>query len=161
MHRVVSSLLVVLLPFLLSPALAETATAGLQGEVFLADTQTPLTGARIHLADPGTGDAFVSQPTSADGSFVVENLPEAAYRIGVEIDSKLYIVPTPVRLSPGSSRSVQLAVDTGGKPSLAPAGVWDDPTYAGLIIAGSAVALGLLLENAFDDDEPVISPTDD
>ena len=84
-----------------------------------------------------------------------------AQMLGVEIDGRLHVVPAPLPVAPGQTRDVQVEVQRD-VISVAPAaggGVWSRPLYASLIIIGGAIILGLLLEQALDEDVPVSPST--
>lgn len=129
-----------------TPALSDEVPAGVSGEIVAIDGESPLAGSRVHLAEPRSGRTFASEPTGTDGSFGVADVPPGTYQVAIESDGRLYLVDGPLALAPGETRNVQLALQSKSAP--APAGVWQDPLYAGLIVAGSAIVLGILINEA-------------
>lgn len=157
-----AALLIVAMPGLLLPVHAQPAAASLSGTVQSAGDRAPLAGVRVFAGDRATGEVFRSEPTSEDGRFAIRGLPAASYELAVGVDEGLYLVETPVPLAPGTGRRVTLAVDaesrinaqddpsdiTGDGPSL-----WNNPVTAALIVFGVAVVIGIIVENATDDED--------
>jgi hypothetical protein len=170
--QIVAAVLVVALQVPGLPTLASGEGAKLAGSILAFDEKAPVEGARLHAADPMTGRIYSSGSTGTDGKFEIGSLPSAAYELAVESDGHLFVVGAPVRLAPGQTQSVQVAIDPRIDPQVAPppqseedrrtgTGVWDNPLTAALIIVGSAVVLGLIIDQAAsDDDEPTASPSD-
>jgi hypothetical protein len=135
------------------PALAGTGPASIAGSVITIAGRAPVGGAIIHLADIDTGKIFSSTPTTADGHFVLTDLPEATYRVAVAVDGGLYPVDTALPLSSAGTRTVTLAI----KPQPGVKGVgssWDNPVKASLIVIGAAVLLGVLVDATTTDEAP-------
>jgi len=156
----------------LPTALAGTTGARVAGSILAAGDQSPVADARLHLGDPKSGKVFSSDPTSADGSFVVSDLPPATYEVAVESDGGLYLVQTPIELGAGESQDLQIAVTPLAPGQLAPSpeeaeenqkkggtGVWNNPVTAALIVVGAAIVLGFLIKEATKNDETVSSPS--
>jgi hypothetical protein len=102
----------------------------------------------------------VSDPTDASGAFVVDDVTDGSWMLGVEVEGRLHVVPAPLSVAPGQTRDVQVEVRRD-VVSIAPGAggsVWSRPLYASLIIVGGAIILGLLLEQALDEDVP-LSPS--
>jgi hypothetical protein len=161
-----ASVLVLTVQALWIPAPAGDQTVSLAGMVVSSETEAPLVGARLHVGDPTSGHVFTTQPTTEDGSFRLEKLPAASYRLAVEIEGGLYVVEAPVKLAPGEARSVTVAINPQSAPSPGEqqekkkkkgAGFWNNPVTASLVIIGSATVLGLLINEGTDD--PVASPS--
>ncbi len=132
---------------------AQPASASLQGHVLSPD-DVPLAGARVHVGDLQGERFWASGWTGDDGSFEVSDLPPAQYRVAIEADGGLYMVDAPVALAPGQSRSLQLSVQPNAMEEQDPqrkkkrgAGIWSNPLTATLIVLGSAIALGALIDN--------------
>jgi hypothetical protein len=157
--RICAVTLVVALHLIYLPAPTAGDEAGITGNILRAEGQSPVAGAVVHATDPVTETSFASVPTKSDGSFELNGMPASSYVLAVEVDGGLYVVEVPVKLVPGQSRSVQLAVN----PNLAPAAgglkttIKNNPLTATLIIIGGATALGLLIDEIDDDDE-IVSP---
>jgi len=135
------------------PALAGTGQASFAGSVITIAGRTPVAGAVVHLADSDTGEIFSSTPTTADGRFVLVDLPEATYQIAVAVDGGLYPLDTALPLSAASIRTVTLAI----KPQPGVEGVgsaWDNPVKASLLLIGAAVLLGVIVDASTNEEAP-------
>ena len=165
---------IVALQGLALPAEAAGASASrVAGSILSAPDETPLAGARLHLGDPRSGRVFTSQPSAADGSFALAEVPPATYEVAVESDGGLYVVTTPLEVSAGDARNLQVAVTPVVPGQMAPpppdpdekknpggTSVWNNPATAALIVVGSAIVIGFLIkEGTDDDDEPLASPS--
>jgi len=147
------------------PVLAGPQTATLSGVILSTADNAPLPGARVFVGDPATGRVVPSPATGDSGSFTVTGLSPGRYEIAVETGEGLYIVSTPVQLAPGAVQDVQIKVDPDAKADdddddpagggVPPSGtsVWNNPLPASLLVLGGAVVLGLLVENATDDED--------
>lgn len=145
------------------PVSASDAGARLTGSVLSGAESQPLVGAKLHAGDPKTGEVFTSGVTGDDGAFEIADLPASTYELAVEADGGLYVVTTPVRLAPGQSETLQVAVN----PQMAPdpeeaaavearhtrASLWNNPLTAALIVLGAALVLGVVIDSATDDDD--------
>ena len=160
--RGLAATLILALPLFSVPVSAGVPTASLKGRVLESDTRIPLAGARIHAGDPKAGTVYTSLTTSSDGSFSLAALPASSYQLAVESEGGLFAVSAPIRLAPGQSRDVQLAVRRneagssssatsstaahGRKPS-----IWNNPLTATLLVLGGAVVVGVLVDQATND----------
>ena len=158
LSRLLSTGLILSLPFLALPARSAGGTATLSGSIVWAADQTPLAGSRLHAGDAKTGEIFSSAPASDDGSFALAELPASTYELAVESDGGLYLVGTPLTLAPGTAQTVHLAVNRQPVPSYDKEEddekkggyrLWDNPLLATLVIVGFVAVIGLLLD---DDD---------
>ena len=140
------------------------------GSILSAPDETPLAGARLHLGDPRSGRVFTSQPSGADGSFALTEVPPATYEVAVEANGGLYVVRTPLELSSGDARNLQVAVTPLAPAQMAPpppdpndqknrggTSVWNNPATAALIVVGSAIVIGFLIKEATDEDDDQLS----
>jgi len=157
-----AAVLIVSVQGLAMPVSATDAPASLAGTLVRAPDQTPLSGAKIHVGDPGTGQIRTSAPTDSAGTFRVEGLVPATYELAVETDGGLYVVETPVRLAPGQAQTLSVAIPSGAatrndtqaaateptKTSL-----WSNPLTAALIVLGAAIFVGYVVDEATDDDD--------
>lgn len=150
---------------LVVPAFPATPASFTGSVVVQSEDALPLPGAVVHLADARTGEILASATTDPDGAFRADGLAPAAYRVGVESRGRLYAVSSPVTLAPGQVRSVTVAIPANAQtgPGVPPAeseadkgGItwWNNPLTASLIVVGGAVILGILIDQATDDDEP-------
>jgi hypothetical protein len=106
---------------------------------------------------------------AADGSFRMEGIPAGPAELAIETSAGLYVVATPVAIAPGATRRVQLAFG-GRKDTSAPAapendtkkkrgGIWSNPTTATLIIIGSAIVVGVAIDQLTHDAGAPASPS--
>ena len=163
MTNYVAAALVVSMQALALPAAAGAAPAGLSGALVRAADQSPLVGAKLHVGNPETGAILTTAPADAKGSFAIGGLAPATYQLAVETDGGLYVVTTPVRLGPGQTRTVNVAVasatqdDDDDDPGAAAApnktSLWENPLTAALIVLGAAIVVGLVVDEATDDDD--------
>jgi len=94
----------------------------------------------------------VPAPVAADGSFRANAIPVGPAELAIETSEGLYVVATPVAISKGTTRQVQLALGGRQDSSAAPppekekrkkpGGIWANPATATLIIVGSAIIVG-------------------
>lgn len=165
--KLVVALLVPALAWVTVPAATAPATGTITGHVLAAGTLAPLKGVQVHVGDPKTGEVRSSTPTGDDGSFAVSGLPPSKYEIAVQAPQALYVAGGSVALAAGETRSLQVAVNQQVAPSPAEndkkdrggAAWWNNPFTATLIVLGSAVLIGVLVDNAVDDDETPASPS--
>jgi hypothetical protein len=140
----------------------------LSGVVIEDGRSTPMAEVMVHVADPWTGEIRASDATDTEGRFVLEGLPADRYRLGVEADGGIYVVPGSVQVDEGTSGALILTVARGAglpqpTPGIAPAAsVWERPGIATLLVIGIAGATALLVDQLFssDDNEKSSSPTD-
>jgi hypothetical protein len=169
-HSPITKALAVVLVFSLQavfiPVSAGDGASALSGTLLSSERQAPLANAKIHVADPKTGEIYSSHATGANGEFVVPDLPAAVFEIAVESEGGLYLVETPVSLAPGQTRTVNVAINDEKAPSPGdakrkgspPSGIWNNPLTASLVVISSAVILGWILKEATD--ESVSSPSE-
>lgn len=154
--RITAATTIVALQMLLVVS-AEPGAASLQGHVIARDGESPLAGARVHVREVRGDDFFSSGWTGPDGRFEVGGLPAALYEVAVEADGGLYLVDAPLTLAPGQTRSLQLAVkpntdtrdeeDDDDRPGAVVVRGWSNPLTATLIVLGSAIGVGVLIES--------------
>ena len=75
------------------PAVAQTASAGIQGTVTARDTGAPLAGVLVIAGATSNPSATQSTKSAADGTFQIENLPAGAYSLCVKAASDGYLDP--------------------------------------------------------------------
>ena len=153
--KCLAAVLVAFIPIVLAPILAAPSTGSISGVVLTHDTHAPTSNVKVHLSDSSTGNIYMSNTTGADGSFQVEGLPASAYDLGLEKDGNLFLVHTAVQVAPGQSKTIQVAIGAPG--NIAPAqssSVWSNPLTSALIITGSAIVVGLIVEESVSDDAP-------
>ena len=159
--KVLAVALVLSLQSLFMPVSADDQTASVSGTVLSSGTHEPLPGAKLYAADPKSGELFPSTTTGADGSFTVEGLPPSTYELAVESDGNLYLVGAPLTLAPGQTQNVNVAINPQGAASpeeqekekhRGGTGIWNNPLTAALVIAGAAIVLGVIINEATKDD---------
>ncbi len=160
--RCLAVLLSAVLMLISSPLGAAAPTAALSGRIMARSGQTLEGTVRLHAGDAKTGAVYSSEPLGTDGTFEIRNLPASSYRLAVEADGGLYVVETPIRLDAGANRTVQLAIQaqaataTGRlnaaekKPGAA--SFWENPLTATLIVIGGAILVGIIVDEATDED---------
>lgn len=157
--RIVAAALVLTLPAAFTPVPAASTLATVSGHIVASGSVKPVAGARVHVADRQTGKIYTSEPTRDDGSFAVSNLPSAAYEMAVESNGGLYRVDKPFKLAAGEARKVNLAIEPNAQPASGTAtpassgkksggGVWSSPALASVIVVGSAIIVGVIIDNA-------------
>ena len=163
--RILAAVLVAALQVVYLPLSAAPLAASLSGRVISGETRAPLVGVKVHVGDPRTSTIRSSTTTAEDGRFTLADLPPSTYQVAIQAGQGLYIVGSPVRLAPGETKNVQLAVKphaTGrlnqlekGEDNQAAGdtSVWDNPLTATLIVLGIATGVGVLVDQATDDDE--------
>jgi carboxypeptidase family protein len=173
MTNVVAAVLAISLQALGLPASAGAAPASVSGALVRAADQSPLVGAKLHLGNPETGAILTTAPTDAKGTFALSGLAPATYQLAVETNGGLYVVTTPVRLAPGQTRTLNVAIaaqatkdddNDDNKPGAAAAptktSMWENPLTAALIVLGAAIVVGYVVDSATDDNESTASPSD-
>ena len=159
--KVAAAATIIALQLIAIPSLAQP-SAVLDGTVVRADRATPIAGAKIHLADVRTGAFVGSAPTADDGSFHLDSLPGSEYRIAVEADGGLYLVPAPLTLNDGETQRVHLAIHPNAQLDASSTGVAsklsfrENPLTAALLVLGFVFVVGFAIDE-LDDDTPVIA----
>jgi hypothetical protein len=143
------------------PPAAALAPASVTGVLLERAERSPLARARLLAADEATGRIFPSSETAADGRFVLPELPPGTYALAVQAHDGLYVIEPPLKLGPGGAQALSIAVgaQTEGEPddpdAYKPArpSVWNRPFTAALIVLGAAVVVGVIVDQATDDDD--------
>jgi hypothetical protein len=145
----------------LPSSLASDSDAGITGQVVSSGTLTPLEGARVHVADPHTGEIHTSGATDASGRFAISGLAATTYEVGVENDGYLFVVNSPAVIAPGQTREVYVAVDQNAAMNAQSSAAAQaqqkkssglKPLYGALIVVGGAFLIGFLLDDSGDDE---------
>ena len=143
--------------------------ASLSGHVLASPSSAPLPGAKVFLANAKSGEVLASAQSGTDGSFALRDLAPGTYHVAVESKGGLYTVDTPLTLGASDQKSVHLAINPSPRTAAAaePAasaspmeeekkkksgslGPWDNPLTASLVVVGSAVLLGVLIDQIDD-----------
>ena len=106
---------------------------------------------------------------ASDGSFEATGIPAGQSEIAIETSGGLYVVATPVAIAPGATRRVQLAFGGRQDSSAQPpsenekkkkgGGFWANPVTATLVIVGSAIVLGIAIDQLTQSDNEPVSPS--
>lgn len=156
-RHVLAAFLIIYVSGLLPALRASLPLGSIAGAVVVSSSGAPVAQARVHMAG---GDGFFSSAaTGSDGSFSVEGLPAGSYEIAVESGEGLYPLDPPVQLTSGQHLKLDLALRApnslskkrAASKSKGTGSPWSNPLTAMLIIAGSAVGLGILVESASAD----------
>jgi hypothetical protein len=137
------------------------ATGALAGRVL------PPANGRLIAKNVWVGDRPAAE--AADGSFRVDGIPAGPAELAIETSAGLYVVATPVAIAPGATRQVQLAFG-GRQDTGAPAapendtkkkrgGIWANPATATLIIIGSAIVVGVAIDELTHNASAPASPS--
>jgi hypothetical protein len=136
-------------------------TGALAGRVLASPTGRPI-AKNVWIGDKPAAVA-------ADGSFRMEGIPAGPAELAIETSAGLYVVATPVAIAPGATRQVQLAFG-GRQDTGAPAapendtkkkrgGIWANPATATLIIIGSAIVVGVAIDELTHNASAPASPS--
>lgn len=155
------TLAVTTLLFLLPAPVRAADDAQLAGRVFQPDGLTPRPGVVVHLYDEGTEQVYSSQPTTDEGSFLIDQAPAGTYSLVAESGDVAFLAADGLELQSGSNDPVALTLQTAPaqstgqqKSGLKPWAKW---TIAGVIIVAG---LFLIYEVTSDDDsETDVSPS--
>ena len=160
--KLVASALVLAISGLAGAAWAGTGSASLSGRVLAAGSGVPLTGWTVLIGNPQTKTIQSSTKTNADGTFSVVALPAGTYEIAVQSGGTLYPANGAVKLAPGQTRDIQLAVNQQqvapppGTPDPNDKGGgswWSNPVVATLLVVGGAILIGVVVDNMSSDDD--------
>ena len=111
----------------------------------------------------------VSTPVGPAGWFRATGIAGGPHRLAVETEEGLYVVESPVSVAPGTTSSLQVALrarEDSSAPATPekektkkPTGIWANPAAATLIIVGSAIVVGLAVDqwlNPNDEASPFV-----
>ena len=111
----------------------------------------------------------IPAPVAADGSFRAAGVPAGSSELAIETSKGVYVVATPVSIAPGVTRRIQLAY--GGRQDTSPppppekekkkksGGAWNNPLTATLIVIGSAIVVGVAIDQLTQSDNEPVSPS--
>jgi len=143
------------------PVAAQDPSASLAGRVRAG--VAPLAGAQVFAANSETGQLIPATRTDDDGAFEIAALPGATYELAIETGGNLYVAEQPVPVPAGTRRQVEVRIHPelaakGGEPGTKPAGrglsrVWNNPLSAAFVVVGAAVVVGVLVDNATNDED--------
>ena len=110
-------------------------------------------------------------PVASDGTFQIDAVPAGPANVAIETSGGIFILASPVLIAPGTTRRVQLAL--GGRQDSSapqasekdtkkkPASVWARPMAATAIIVGSAILVGVAIDDVLQNTKaaPSVSPS--
>ncbi|MFN7965811.1 MAG: carboxypeptidase regulatory-like domain-containing protein [Acidobacteriota bacterium] len=156
----------------LSPALASSATAAIDGRVFDAALTHPLAGIIVSATSQGAKEPLASVVTDTKGRFRFKGLPGGDYMLllidrgGVPLAAAAIKAPAgaersvllglPAALSKGK-QSTDTAASAGGKKALA---AWfSSPVGATIVLVASAVVIAVAADELLtkNDEEPLVA----
>lgn len=160
--KLVAAALVLATSGLAGSAWAGTGSAALTGRVLASGSGAPLGGWTVLVGNPKTRTVQSTTQTNASGEFRVADLPPATYEVAVQNGRTTYPANGSVRLAPGQTRDVQLAVNQQTAPPPTPpeqqkqggTSWWNNPVVATLLVVGGAVLIGIAVDNASNEDQP-------
>ena len=160
--KIAAVVTIIALKLIAIPSCAQP-SAAMDGTVLRADRNTPSAGATVHVADKSSGAFVESAPTADDGSFHLDALPGSEYRIAVEADGGLYLVPAPLALNDGETRRVVLAINPNAQLAPGSTGTLsfrENPVTATLLLLGGLLILGYFIDELASDNKTlIVTPT--
>src|SRR5262245_52638297 len=170
------------------PVIAAPASAGLSGRILHAGSGAPLNGAVVKLSRRADKKIYESQKSAQDGSYAVASLPSGDYDLAIEAEGGVFVVNAPVELQPGEQRQVSFSIKpdkpAGAAADEPPSGsaasgetkpaeeakttpppkqktsVWRKPWFGALVVLGTAVAVGAVVNSQGTNNESGASPSE-
>jgi len=143
--RLLSVLVAGAMVVVFNPVWAEATPASLAGRILSEDARTPLPGVVVHLTGP-SNEVIKSDPTTEDGMFTMVELTPGTYRCLVETSEGMYQVTASLRLEPGQSRSIQLALKKEPQPIAAGVGsAAGGGAGGGAVVYAPLIGIGVIL----------------
>jgi len=90
--------------------MAETGHGSIRGTLYQTDESTRLAGAKVTAINVRTGKQYVSEVTSDNGDYEVENLPAGTYDVVIEAGGSIFVADHILDLGPGESLSRSYSV---------------------------------------------------
>jgi hypothetical protein len=154
----IASTMVVAFVWMVSAPLAQAqGLASWSGRVFETDRRTPQAGAVVSLRDGGGDRTFRSEPTRADGAFVIDGAPPGSYELAIETPAGTYVSGEPVQLQSGPNKAMALGLTSSAPYNAKQEGGFgkSGSRRTEYIVGGivSLLALLLILELSSDSDE--------
>jgi hypothetical protein len=140
----------------------------------------PVAGARIRVLEVTSGRIFESGRTDEGGAYALTELPAGEYSLTVQTDRGVYLSDGLVSLAAGDDRRVSFALQNASSEGEGDEGEeaepgegsenkgqgkgkgkgkrkgfsWaDHPWIAGTVVAGTAIALGVLVDDLTDEED--------
>ncbi len=153
--------IVVLFSFASMPTAGAGSPASWGGRVFDGDRATSREGVVVSLRSDAGQASVRSEPTRADGTFLIESVPSGTYTLAVETVAGVFVSSEPLNLQPGSNTPLALSLSSVGYSASQEHGLGDEkiPRIVEYAVGGVILLFSLfVLDKIFeDDDEPTAS----
>ena len=162
--RVMAVVIAVAVTVVMNPVWAAADTASLTGKILSEDARTPFVGAVLQLTGP-SDEVIKAEPTGSDGKFAIPDLAPGVYRCLVSTDEGYFQLTTALKLEPGQSRSIHVALKQEGPAIAASVGTeTGGGAGGGAAVYGPLIGFGVLfatlgIANAIESDPKKGSPS--
>ena len=148
--------IVVLVSFASMPTVGAGSPASWGGRVFDGDRSTPREGVVVSLRSDAGQASVRSEPTRADGTFLIAGMPSGTYTLAVETGQGVFVASEPLNLQPGSNTPLALSLrPAAGYSASQEHGFGGDDGFPRLVqyfVGGAVVVFALLvLDKIFED----------
>ena len=155
-RRFAASVTIVVLFSFASMPTAGAGSASWGGRVFDGDRATSREGVVVSLRSDAGQASVRSEPTRADGAFLIESMPSGTYTLAVETAEGLFVSSEPLNLQPGSNTPLALSLRPAGYSASQEHGFGDDddefPPVVGYVVGGAVILFALfVLDKIFED----------
>ncbi len=146
-----------LVSFASMPTVGAGSPASWGGRVFEGDRATPRGGVVVSLLSDAGQTSVRSEPTRADGTFLLENMPSGSYTLAVETGEGRFVSAELLNLHPGLNTPLALALQPAGYSASQEHGFGGNDEEISRVVeyvVGGAILLFSLyvLDKIFDDD---------
>jgi hypothetical protein len=121
-------------------ALSSAQTGTLTGIIFAEDMKTPIENAVVLVRNVKTKIEFRSNPTDKSGSYVIKNLDEGLYILGVSAPIGDFNFGYQVQIKANETAKLSLALKPGKKGGAVLAGAVGAGVVAGAVTGAGAIA---------------------
>ncbi len=149
-----SMTIVVLVSFASMPTLGAGSPASWGGRVFELDRATPREGVVVSLRGDAGQANVRSEPTRADGAFMIESMPSGKYTLAVETAEGVFVSSEPLNLQPGSNTPLALSLRPAAYLASQEHGFGGDeiPRVVEYVVGGAIILFSLfVLDKIFED----------
>ena len=139
---------VAVLTAVLLPMAGSAQAAQVEGRILGPAGVTPITGAIVTFHNLGSGVSQVAEPSAADGSFLVPDLPAGQYDIAVRTGRGLWLANQPLLFNADEVKTLSFA--------LRERAYWegaDEMPQGTAPVAQDVVGVAVLLESVFELDD--------